>query len=440
MKTSKELKEERGDLETQMNAIIASALKENRNITDNEEKRFDQLDLQKDALNKQIKTAEKMERFKRESMPNSGTVIGGGEDKELGKISKRYSIAELVQHRLSSNGGLVGVYAEMDTEAIKEARTAGVKLAGHGLPSKLVHFVGSKRAEQRALEVAVAANGGNMVETTKRDFIPVLRPKLKTIEMGAEVLTGLQGNVDIQTQDAAASAAWAGEKTTATESQMSIGKFTMSPKRLAAWTQQTRQFFLQSYLAIEPLVRGDLEAAIQIALDAALINGSGASNQPTGLLNWTGIGSVAMGTNGLAPTREALVDLESAIATENADAAMLKFLSTPGIRGKLRKTKTDAGSGIFIWGEQSNSLLGYEAHVSTQVPNNLVKGTSSDANAIIFGDWSKLRAGNWGGIDLVVNPYTHLKEAMVEVVVNSYWDVAVMQPKAFAAIKDALTA
>lgn len=439
MKTSKELKEERGLIESQMRAIIESAEKETRNITDDEATKFDQLESQKGELDTQILRAEKMEKFKRESLPGGAAPIGGGENNELGKISKRYSIAELVQYRLDERK-IDGVYNEMDKEAIQEARSAGVKMSGYGLPSKLVHFVGSKRAEQRSLEVAVAANGGNMVETTKRDFVPILRPKLKTIEMGAQVLTGLQGNIDIQTQDAAASAAWAGEKTTATESQMEIGKFTMSPKRLAAWTEQTRQFFLQSYLAIEPLVRGDLEAAIQIALDAAMINGSGTSNQPKGLLNWTGIGSVAMGTNGLAPTREALVDLESAIATENADAEMLKFLSTPGIRGKLRKTKTDAGSGIFIWGEQSNSLLGYEAHVSTQVPKNLVKGTSSDAHAIIYGDWSKLRAGNWGGIDIVVNPYTKLKEAMVEVVVNSYWDVAVMQPKAFAAIKDALTA
>lgn len=439
MKTAKDLKEERGLIEQQMRSIIELAEKETRNITDDEATKFDDLEQQKKDLDTQISRAEKIEKFKRDSLPNSGTTVNGGEKRELDKISKRYSIAELVQNQIN-NRGFAGVYKEMDDEATKEARTAGVKLAGYGLPSKLVEFVGSQRAEKRALEVAVPENGGNMVETTKRDFIPILRPRLKTIQMGAQVLTGLQGNIDIQTQDAAASAAWAGEKTTAQESQMEIGKFTMSPKRLAAWTEQTRQFFLQSYIAIEPLVRGDLEAAIQIALDAAMLNGSGTDNQPTGLLNWTGIGSVAAGPNGAVPTRDMLIDLESAIATQNADAGMLKFLTTPGIRGKLRKTKTDTGSGIFVWGEQSNTLLGYEGHVSTQVPSDLAKGSTSEGNAIIFGDWSKLRAGNWGGIDIVVNPYTKLKQAMVEVVVNSYWDVAVMQPKAFAVIKDALKA
>jgi HK97 family phage major capsid protein len=190
---------------------------------------------------------------------------------------------------------------------------------------------------------------------------------------------------------------------------------------------------------VEQFVRNDLNMAVRIAVDAAAINGSGSGNVPEGILNVTGIGDVAGGTNGLVPTFEHIVDLETAVAVDNADMGALAYLTTPGIRGALKKAKTDAGSGLFVWGQDAATLNGYRAAVSTQVPSDLVKGSSSDAHAIIFGNWNDLIMASWGGFDIVVDPYTLATQATVRVIVNSWWDMAVRHPESFAAMKDALT-
>jgi hypothetical protein len=82
--------------------------------------------------------------------------------------------------------------------------------------------------------------------------------------------------------------------------------------------------------------------------------------------------------------------------------------------------------------------LGYNAQVSTQVPSTLTKGSSSICHAIIYANWEELMIAQWGGIDLLVDPYTLGNKAMVRVIVNSYWDIALRHATSFAAIKDAL--
>jgi HK97 family phage major capsid protein len=291
--------------------------------------------------------------------------------------------------------------------------------------------------EKRAdLVAGTDTAGGHTVPTSTESLIPILRPRMRVESLGATVLSGLSGNLDFPKQDGASVAVWEGETDENAQSDATFKKLTMSPKRVGAFTKFSKQLLAQSSISVENFVRNDLEIAIALAVDAAAINGSGAGNQPTGLLNTTGIGSVAIGANGGAATRNQLVDLESAIAAENADEGVLAFLTTPGVRGALRKTKTDAGSGIFVWGEMANTLLGYNAQVSTQVPSNLTKGSGTNLHAMLFGDFSKLVLGNWAGLDIVIDPYTLATQAMVKVTVNSWWDIMVRYPKAFSAIKD----
>jgi len=83
--------------------------------------------------------------------------------------------------------------------------------------------------------------------------------------------------------------------------------------------------------------------------------------------------------------------------------------------------------------------MGYKAGVSTQVPSDLTKGTGTALSAIIFGNWNDLMIGQWGGLDIVVDPYTLATTNMLRVVANSWWDVALRHPESFAAMVDAVT-
>jgi len=74
------------------------------------------------------------------------------------------------------------------------------------------------------------------------------------------------------------------------------------------------------------------------------------------------------------------------------------------------------------------------------VPSTLTKGNSDVCSAIIFGNFADLLIGQWGGMDIVVDPYTQAPSGLVRLVINSWWDVLVKRAASFAAMQDALTA
>ena len=169
----------------------------------------------------------------------------------------------------------------------------------------------------RDLVVGTASAGGNLVATELlgSSFIDLLRNAMVLDALGVTWFRDLNGNIAIPSQSGGATAYWVAESGAPTESQQTIGQVTMTPKTVGAFTDYSRRLLLQSSLDVEAFVRADLAATLGQAIQLAALNGSGSSNQPTGLLNTSGIGSVAGGTNGLAPTYEHMVDLESGSTT-----------------------------------------------------------------------------------------------------------------------------
>lgn len=358
---------------------------------------------------------------------------------EQQKVRKRYSILRAM--RMAAEGKQMdGVEKEMHDLATEEGRSDGKPMEGNlRIPSMLIRN-NHEEPERRTTMVAGTANvGGNAIATElSTDVIPFLDPQLQVEALGATVLTGLVGNVDIPKQTGISTAVWASEIASATETNPLIGLIQLRAKRLTAFTPISKTLMLQNAFSVEQMVRRDLNRAIRIAWDKAAINGTGSSNQPTGILNYAGIGAVVGGTNGLAPTLNHIIDLETEIAVDDADMGLLAYLTTPGIRGKLKKTEQfSAGTGNPVW--KGGMLNEYKAMVSTQVPSTLTKGSSSGVcHAIIFGNWAELILAQWGGLDITVDPYSRSKEALVELVVHSWVDVGVRHEQSFAAMKDAL--
>lgn len=426
--------------------------------TDEQRSQWDALETEIDDLAEKVKFEEKREQRAAEfdtdtkpgesKKPKGGTVThysdeedGDSEAREKSKLSKKYRLLRGIQ--LASQGKqLDGVEAEMLQEAHKEARELGLNIEGNvAVPSWMVRTRESRDLTATGPGGAATTEGGYTIPTELMELIPLLEPRLQVEALGATVMRGLRGNIDFPKGNADASATWEGENDANAETSPTFDKISMSPNRLGAFTDISKQLIAQSSVDVENYVRNRLNFAVRKALDLAAINGSGSSNQPTGVLNTSGIGSVAIGTDGGAPIWDHIVDLETEIAIDNADMGTLAYLTTPGIRGKLKKTLVDDGSGMFVWDNRFNpagpGLNGYRSEVSTQVPSTLVKGNSSDCHAIIFGNWAELMIGQWAGIDLVVDPYTSAKNAIVTLVINSWWDIAVRHAESFAAIKDA---
>lgn len=300
-------------------------------------------------------------------------------------------------------------------------------------------------SQRRDLLVGTPSAGGNLVATELlgSSFIDLLRNSMILDRLGITWLRDLNGNVAIPSQTGAASAYWVSENGASTESQQAIGQVVLTPKTVGAFTDYSRRLLLQGSMDVEAFVRADLASIIGLAIQLAALNGAGGA-EPLGLLNTNGIGSVAGGTNGAAPTYEHMVDLESAVANANADIGRLAYLTNSRARGKLRKTQEFSGTnGKPVWtrGVERGvgEVLGYDAVVSNSLPNNLVKGTSPNCSPILFGNWADMLIGMWGGLDVMLDPYAGATSGTKRVIALQDVDVQLRQVSSFAAMRDALT-
>lgn len=252
------------------------------------------------------------------------------------------------------------------------------------------------------------------------DFIDALRNQSSVMAAGARMLGGLSGDVKIPRKSAASTAAFVdGEGTAVAESEMTVGQVSLTPKTLGAFTDVTRQLLMQSSLDIESLIRDDLAKSIAIAIDKAGLEGSGSNGNPTGILNTTGVGTVTAFA-AANPTFAEAVSLETEVAGANALNGNLAYILPAAMNGGLKTTAKDAGSGQFV--SQGGQINGYNAIVSNQ----------ATAGNLYFGNFDDLLIGMFGGLDIVVDPYTASTTGTVRVVAMQSVDVAVRHAASFA--------
>lgn len=349
--------------------------------------------------------------------------------------TKQYSVMRAI-NAMANPGDRAAQEAAAFERSCSEAvgKKMGKTARGFFLPSDV---------QKRDLTAGTGNAGGFTVQTDLRanDFISMLRNAMVIDQLGARMLTGLVGQVAIPKQSGAATAYWVAENTAPTESQQVLAQVTMTPKTVGAFTDISRRLLLQSSIDVENMVQGDLAAVLGLAIQQAAISGSGASNQPTGLL--TAItASVIGGTNGLAPTWQNMIDLETGVAAANADIGSMAYLTNAKMRGKLKSTQKFSGTnGMPIWDAGNTPINGYRCGVTNAVPSNLTKGTSSGVcSAAIFGNFSDLIIGMWGTLDLLVDPYTGSTAGTVRVVTLQDVDVAIRNVESFTTMVDALTA
>lgn len=322
-------------------------------------------------------------------------------------------------------------------------------------PAALRAIAKSKEAEQRSgrkaqglfwnMEQRVVTTtaptggpGGNLIGTDFRPelFIDRLRNTTRVRSLGATVLTGLTGNVIIPRRKASVVAGWVAENSPLPYSDPQFDGVTLSPKHAGVITEWSRNMILQASPDVEQLCRQDMALVLAEMLDAAAITGTGTNNQPLGILNTPGIGTVAMGTNGGTVTYDALADLVGQVDDANATGGSMAFLTNTKVRRSVAKIKDTAGNPLGLPVVFQGANVAY----SNIVPGNLSKGTGNNLSAVIYGNWSDLLIGVWSELDILVNPYesTAYSKGNVSIRAMMTVDVAVRHPESFAAIKDAV--
>ena len=320
----------------------------------------------------------------------------------------------------------------MHQEAVRETRSSNTEMpeSGVGVPSMI------QRRDNTITKPTQPQDGSAVREPdTRRPVIDLLRPRSVLRELGVTFLTGLTGDVNMSALSGGAVSTWKDEIDELDKSNQIFTTAKMAPRRLGTFAIRSLQFLTQTADSVNQLLGRDLERSMMQALEVAAINGSGTQNQPLGLLNNPNVLQLAIGANGGALTYEQLVALEILLEDNNVSMDSAGYLINPTTKGKLKTTRTDPGSGLFVM-PGNTELNGYPVQSTSNVPKNLAKGSGSNLSAGIFGNWSDLLVGQWGSIFLTTDPYTMATSGRVRVITQGFYDVLPQQPKAFAVVKD----
>lgn len=386
---------------------------------------------------------------------NGAASLAGDNNPDLTEKEKgKYSLLRAIRAATAERMGETGAWkdAGFEREVSRSiAKSAGKETAGIFMPTNL-------RFAMRAADysfgtgsgLSATSGGSNIVATNllSGSFIELLRNKARVLSMGAQMLSGLVGNVDIPRQKAAGQTYWVGEGGTLSQTGGQFDKISLSPKSIGALSVITRQMLLQASPDVEMLARADLLATVALGIDLAALSGSGSAFQPLGVANQTGIGSVIGGTNGGALTINNLIDLETFVASNNADEGSLAYLTNAKAVGTLKKLISTTGQ--YLWtnspmGQRSGTpgeINGYTVARSNQARSNLTKGSGTNLSEVFFGDWSQVLVGEWGVVEILPNPYAAgiYEAGGIELRVLQSLDIGVRHPQSFAVMSDAITA
>lgn len=324
---------------------------------------------------------------------------------------RRFSLLKFVNEAMNNN--LTGLEAKAAEEGAEEYRRLGFTRNGNVIPSFVLRDI---------LGQSVTEDGDVLAETRPTIFMPQLQNRLTVQALGATVLTGLVGKVPVASSTAV-TAEWAAEGKNVSVQKIDWSKLMLSPKRNVTRTAVTKDLLRQTSYDVEAYLIRLMQNAHNELVETGVING--ATDGPVGALKTTGVTKIAVD----GPiTWEKVVAAETAVNTNNANKGSLAYLTNAKVWGALKTTPKVAGGDRFIIDDPAARMLnGYPIDWTNIVP-------SKDGSVMIFGNWNDLFVGEWGGFDLVIDPYTEAGSAQIIITINAWNDALVAEPKSFAVL------
>lgn len=375
-----EIKEQRLALKDELTAMISAGQAEKRELNDEETARMTEIKKEIADLDEQVRAIElenKKLSQKEERKNNNNTETVHTEMKLINLIN------DVVNNRNFSE----------DAQAHIEAAKGEMRKSGLSTKGQIV---------LRAINATTATEGQENVPEQKTAIELAVRNKLVAAKAGATFLGGLVGDISIP-KYSGSNVAWAGETATAANGQGEFSEIVLTPKRLTATLDISKQFLLQDSNDAEAMLIRDLADAIAEKLEGTIFgDGAGSLTQPAGLFN-----GVAADTSLDAIAYADVLDMERAIEEKNATDYV--FITSPAVKYALKGVQKGNGLQTVLDGAEIDGVR-YEA------TNNVVK------NGIILMDPKGLVIAQWGGVDILVDPYTKAGDGCVRLVVNAYFD------------------
>ncbi len=432
-----ELRKERAAKAADARKIVELAISEKRDNTPEERTQLDKIVEDIGGYDRKIAVLERVENVESEgerSLGRQSNEIRSADD-PLSDTKHQYSLLRAYRCLVGMERG--GLEDEVNKEI---AVRSGKPAQGFYIPWNLHNPAARRQAlEQRSLSTSTGS--GSIASILGSELIELLRNKMVLNRMGARVMTDMTGGTfSLPKQTGTTTAYWVAEGSAPSASNLTVGQVTWTPKTVGAFTDLTRKFMLQTNQAAESLARDDLTRLLAIEMDRAGVNGSGSGQTPLGILQDSSIPTIAIGTNGGAPTWPVVTNLEKTVAQSNADFGKLGYVTSNAGRSKLKNTpKIGTTFPVFMW-ERDNQgegeINGYRALASEQVPSNLTKGSGSNLTALIYGNWDSATYAFWSGLDLLLDPYTGSSAGTLRVVALQDCDIQFRYEASFAKVVD----
>ena len=318
--------------------------------------------------------------------------------KETKKLTmENFSLIKAIRS-VANNQPLDEVAQSVVNAGVAEMRKSGQSYAGQiVIPTEY-------RADVQA---TVATQGAEAVAEDKTNILAPIYQNLVMAKAGAQFMTGLVGNVSVPTYSGA-TVGWKGEVDAAADGAGTFAEVELSPKRLTAYIDVSKQFLNQDSVSAEALLKNDIVRAISNKLEATILGADkGDTTKPEGLFN---------GATAATLTYDGTVDMEAKLDGVESYGSPC-YIVSPSIKATLRKAKTDAGSGQFVY--ENGEINGIPCYCT------------SSAKGIVLGDFSNYVIGQWGSTDLTIDPYSQAANGKIRIVINAYFDAKPLRNDAF---------
>lgn len=320
--------------------------------------------------------------------------------KNIAKMNKEFRLIKAIND-IANNRSVDETAQAVVKAGAEEMRKAGVSYGGQiQLPT----------SELRAA-ITVTTEGEDIVATEIYDILEPLRAKNVLVAAGAKFITGLVGDVQVPSMSAG-NVYWEGETAAAKDGGETFSAVKLSPKRLTAYVDISKQFLVQDSKSAEALIRQDIINAINSKLEATILgSAAGTGTQPAGMFNGKSKVKIA--------SFKDVCDMEAKIEDANV-IGECKYVVSNKAKAALRNMAKSAKSTELVM--EGGAIDGTEVLNTSNV----------EEQNVVYGDFSNLAIGQWGSIDLLVDPYTKAGDGQVRLVVNAYFDAKVLRDGAFA--------
>jgi len=414
----KECKLRLDEINDELNNIVENAKSENRELTDDEQTKLDELSNEKedliliaeeliskiedvvdkiDEIQETQDTAEPVEKPVEEMNKGSHNKI------DKNKLNKKIRLMEN-KEQVTLGSMIRSIYLnkplnENENEVITRGRQ---QMAQSGVPTFGQIVIPSKRA---AYQATVTNQGIEDVATDLMDIVQPVWAKQALKEAGATFYSGLVGDMQFPLMGQT-NVGWQTETGAAIDGAGQFRSVTLKPKRLTCYVDISKQMLIQDNSGnLETYITSNIVNAIANELEKTLL-----SDQPATATRPAGIFDTFTPTT-LTPTYLEIVDLEATLEGNDISGSKA-FIVSPTIKSALKTTPIDTGSGIMI--QVGNEVNGYPV-IST-----------SNSFGLAFGAWHKYIVGNWGSTDITVDSFSQSLNGCIRLVINTFWDAAVL--------------